>query len=195
MGNERVIVCIMGNQFEAFSLSRGGREDATTGSHGVEKESWEGKKEIIENARRSRSQLLKEIFTSRTADMVGNLIPGVDVVKLNIEAVVGKTISGEELSAKQRFTYTVIAGGITLAYALEFAGMRNEAITVRGLTATMAGIEFGPAFLKLAAEKAQDKYPKIAHILGKISKIVVKKEGLAERINAKLKKSFSWQPA
>lgn len=190
------IIRYMGNPLELSSFSKAEVEDSIAAKNEVKPESVEQRKEnIIERACRGRLNLLKDVFTSRTADIVGNLIPGVDVAKLNIEAVVGRTTSGEELSLKQRFTYTAIAGGITLAYALEFAGMRTEAITMRGLTATMASIEFGPEFLRLVIEKTRDKYPKLTHILEKISDIIAKNGGLAERINTKLKKSFSWQPS
>ena len=88
----------------------------------------ETRDQVIEHASEGRRNILKDIFTSRTADLIGNFIPGVDVPKMIGEAIAGKTVSGEGLSNRKRFDHVAIAGGIALAYGLGFAGIVHRQI-------------------------------------------------------------------
>lgn len=156
----------------------------------------EQRQEIVEAAQEKRRHLLKDIFTSRTADIAGNFIPGVDIPKMTIEAAIGKTVSGEKLSARQRFDYMAMAGGITLAYALEFAGMMGEAMTARSAIAVMSKMEFGPELLKEAGGRARSKFPKAANLLEKTGEFLAEKRDVAmKRFGEELRKGFlSLQP-
>ena len=127
----------------------------------------ENKAEVMERFGEGRRKIISDIFKSRTADLIGNWIPGVDAPKMLVEAARGKTSSGEILSGHKRFAQAAIGGGVASAYALELAGFLPEAMTVRGLAAAISKVEFGPEILKEAAERAKNKFPRIAHMLEK----------------------------
>lgn len=70
------------------------------------------RKEKIGEWQKKRAEKLKEILFSRTADVAGNYIPGLDVLKMTIEAVLGKTLSKRELSATERVLFVLSSAAI-----------------------------------------------------------------------------------
>ncbi len=147
------------------------RESAHTRREILEK-AGEGRRKLFENISASR---IKEIARSRTADIAGNLIPGIDIPKLFAEAWRGKTSSGEELSRRQRFAYTAVAGGISMAYALELSGLTGGALTARAAAGAIAKIELGPETLKEIAERSKKRFPKQAALLEKTANFLLDK--------------------
>ena len=148
------------------------------------------REQAIERAREVRRNLLKDIFTSRTADLIGNFVPGVDVPKMIGEAIAGKTVSGEGLSNRKRFDHVAIAGGIALAYGLGFAGMPAEASIARTAASILAKIEFGPEFLSEAAHLAADRFPNAAHLLDRTATFVGQKRDLLTTIGLEIHAAF-----
>lgn len=150
----------------------------------------ETRDQIIEQAGKRRQNLLKDVFTSRAADLIGNFIPGVDVPKMIGEAIAGKTVSGEGLSNRKRFDHVAIAGGIALAYGLGLAGMPAEASVARTAASILAKIEFGPEFLSEAAHMAADRFPDAAHLLGRTATFVEHKRDLLTAIAVHMRAAF-----
>ena len=70
------------------------------------------KKEKIREWQGKRAEKLKEILFSRTADVAGNYVPGIDVVKMTIEDVLGKTLSKREISATERTLFILSSAAI-----------------------------------------------------------------------------------
>lgn len=150
----------------------------------------ETRDQIVEQAGERRRNLLKDVFTSRTADLIGNFIPGVDVPKMLGEAIAGKTVSGEGLSSRKRFDHVAIAGGIALAYGLGLAGMPAEASVARTAASLLAKIEFGPEFLAEAAHMAADRFPNAAHLLDRTATFVGHQRDLLTAIGTELRAAF-----
>jgi hypothetical protein len=123
--------------------------------------------EIMESSRADRASLLGKIFNRQTADVAGNLIPGVDAIKLAAEAAVGKTFAGKELSGREQVDYAMIAGVLTVAYTLYFSGMHRESVKVRSLATAIATVELGPDIVRQVAAAAQGNFPRIASFLEK----------------------------
>src|SRR3989344_838965 len=180
----------MRSPFESFSAKPQG---ATTGREQVPSK-YELKQaeteRVMEDARGQRAEFFKKVITSRTADIAGNLVPGLDIAKMTTEAAFGKTSSGEKLGARQRMSYAAIAGGIGLAYALELSGMSAGAVTARSAAAALAGMEFSPEILKGVAEKAKEKYPKAAHILERVSDFAADKREIFTKIGRGVKETL-----
>lgn len=128
-------------------------------------ENQENKAEVMERFGEVHGKFISGVFKSRAADLIGNWIPGVDASKMLIEAARGKTSSGEFLSGHKRFAQAVIGGSVASAYALELTGFLPEAVAARSIAAAISKVEFGPEILKEAAERAKNKFPKIAHML------------------------------
>jgi hypothetical protein len=139
------------------------------------------KEKIFEGSRAERAKLLSKVFSRRTADVAGNLIPGIDVAKFTSEAIYGKTVAGKELSGRERINYAVIAGSIALAYALHFSGKNNEAITARAFASSVASIQMGPELLQAMALKAQERFPGVASLLQKSGEFLKDKGDLFEK--------------
>jgi hypothetical protein len=70
------------------------------------------RREKIGEWQRKRAERLKEILFSRTADIAGNYIPGIDVVKMTIEGAVGRTLSKRELSPVERTLFILSSAAI-----------------------------------------------------------------------------------
>lgn len=153
-------------------------------------EAAERKERIMGAFSERRRQLLKDVFTSRSADLIGNFIPGIDIPKMVTEAIVGKTISGEKLSRRKKFDLIAISGGISVAYALECVGMPIEALTVRSVAAALSKIEFGPEFLEEIAEKTKAKYPKTSELLGKTEEFLSDKREQTVAYARSVKEAF-----
>ena len=110
-----------------------------------------------------RRGLLREFLTDRAmpllrseaADTALNYVPGVDVIKLSIEAALAKTSSGKDLTGRDRLAYAAIAGSTLLSYALLSAGLRHEAVAARGSASAISTIKFGPGMLRHAAAAAK----------------------------------------
>gem|GEM_PF-5878580 len=119
--------------------------------------------EVLENARGERRKLLSGILESRAAkflkspaaDTALNYIPGVDIVKLSIEAALAKTSSGTNLSNRDRLVYAAIAGSTLLSYGLLLAGLKHEAIVARGSASSISAVKFGPGILRQGAAVAK----------------------------------------
>ncbi|KKW20816.1 MAG: hypothetical protein UY61_C0022G0013 [Candidatus Adlerbacteria bacterium GW2011_GWC1_50_9] len=79
-------------------------------------------REVMERHKRGRLELLRDFITSRTVDVAMNFMPGIDVPKLAIEGMLGKTLSNEKLTLRKRFDYMLISGGIALSYVLAVFG-------------------------------------------------------------------------
>ena len=78
-------------------------------------EDRENKAEIMERFREGRLKIVSDVFKSRTADLIGNWIPGVDAPKMLAEAARGKTSSGETLAGRKRLAHAVIGGRVASA--------------------------------------------------------------------------------
>ncbi|MBI3305093.1 hypothetical protein HYZ80_02105 [Candidatus Parcubacteria bacterium] len=150
----------------------------------------ETREQIIEHARAGRRNLLKEIFTSRTADLIGNFLPGIDVPKMIGEALRGETVSGEKLSSRHRFDHFAIAGATSLAYALEFAGLPAEAIAARAAAAVLSKVEYGPEFLAETARLAAERFPKTAHLLDRTATVAMRQRERFAGIGASVRAAF-----
>lgn len=74
------------------------------------------KHEIIEKAEKKRIDFLENILQSRLVDVVGNLIPGIDIAKMTNEIIEGKTSSGVKLKAIDRVAYLLMVTGIAVFY-------------------------------------------------------------------------------
>lgn len=121
----------------------------------------------MESSRAERAGLLGQIFNRRSADIAGNLIPGIDAIKIGAEAAVGKTFGGKELSGREQIDYAMIAGVLAVAYTLYLSGMHRESMKVRSAATMIASLELGPEIVRQAAEMAQEKFPRIASFLDK----------------------------
>ncbi|MBI2624174.1 hypothetical protein HYW67_01615 [Candidatus Parcubacteria bacterium] len=159
-------------------------------SDAIPEQRAETAEQIIEQASSGRRALLKDIFTSRAADLIGNFLPGVDVPKMIGEAIAGKTVSGEGLSRRKRLDHMAIAGGITLAYALGLAGLPAEASVARTAASILAKIELGPEFLAETAHMAASRFPKTSHLLERTASFVGHKRDLLTAIGTEVRAAF-----
>ncbi len=123
--------------------------------------------ETMERHKKGRLGLLKDMVTSRTIDIAANFVPGIDAPKLAIEGMLGKTLSNEKLTSRQRFDHMLIGGGIALSYALAAFGTPEAALAARSASSFIAKIEFGPEMMQEIAQKTKDKFPKPAAFLEK----------------------------
>lgn len=162
-------------------------------------ESAERREAVMEKAREGRIHLLgdisrsriKEMLTSKKADMTGDMVPVIDGFKMAIEAGVGKTSSGESLTGRRRVNHAIIAAGVTLAYALPLAGLYTEAASVRAAVWAVAGTEYGPEGLRAAAEKAREKFPKISHMMERTADFAEKKRDDAIEVIKRAREGLS----
>ncbi|OGZ96467.1 MAG: hypothetical protein A2847_00260 [Candidatus Sungbacteria bacterium RIFCSPHIGHO2_01_FULL_50_25] len=121
----------------------------------------------MERHKRRRLELLRDFITSRTVDVTLNFVPGIDVPKLAIEGMLGKTLSDEKLTSRRRFDYMLISGGIALSYALAVCVTPDTALAARGAVGVIANVEFGPEMMKDIASKTKEKFPKASAFLEK----------------------------
>jgi len=131
--------------------------------------------EVMERYERGRLKLLRDFITSRTVDVALNFVPGIDVPKLAIEGMLGKTLSNEKLTLRKRFDYMLISGGIALSYVLAVFGTPDAALAARGAAGIVANVEFGPEVMRDIAHRTKEKFPKASRFLEKTASYFVDK--------------------
>lgn len=136
----------------------------------------------VEAIRAERPGMMGKIFTRKTADIVGNLLPGIDVPKLLTEAAYGTTFAGKDLSAQERMSYAVIAGLVATAYALYFLGMPHEAKVARVTGATFSSIKFGPNILRETVALAKEKIPAMSPFIERSASFIEEKGAIVEEM-------------
>jgi hypothetical protein len=118
----------------------------------------EPRKEVIARWQGKRAEKLREILISRTVDTVGNYIPGIDVVKMTTEAVIGRTSSKKELPPVERIAYVLCS-----ALILGFYITGNPAIRL-GASAVFDVIML-PRMFKAVVGKIGDIVPQVGSLL------------------------------
>lgn len=135
------------------------------------------KREIIEKAEAERFDFLEDILKSRLADVAGNLIPGIDLVKMTNEAIEGKTSSGIELRTRDRMAYLLMVAGIAVFYLSFWAdrvgsmGVPDVCLGSRLGVAVIGAIEGLSLNQEMIAEqfqKAGARFPKVKELFSGI---------------------------
>lgn len=148
----------------------------------------------IEAVREERVGMIGKIFTRKTADVVGNLLPGIDVPKLLTEAAYGTTLAGKDLSMRERMDYAVIAGLVTTAYILYFSGMPHEAKIARVTGATFSSIKFGPNILRETLALAKEKIPAMSPFIERSSSFIEDKKAIVEEMAGNVEAFMATNP-
>ena len=107
----------------------------------------ESSAEICETSRQERLSLMTRILSSRLLDFLGNMMPGVDFLKMFHEAQVGATSGNRILTPQQRIDYVMVAAASVVAVCLEVAGETTGAVTAKAAAASMAAVRLGPDIL------------------------------------------------
>jgi hypothetical protein len=130
------------------------------------------KTEVIERFQGERASLLKEIIFSKTADNAANYIPGIDVVKMTIEGVLGKTLSKKDLSHTERILYILSSAAIAGFYITGDFRFRVGA-------SAAFDVVMLPKIYKDVADKVKEKSPKLGAILQSGEAFITRNTGKA----------------
>ena len=145
---------------EKIKFFRKEEKDREKGEGEVSLESLE-RREKIGEWQRKRAERLKEILFSRTADIAGNYIPGIDVVKMTIEGAVGRTLSKRELSPVERIL-SILSSAAILGFYL------TGDLRLRASASVMFDALMAPRIFEEIVSKIAVVAPGFAAILEKV---------------------------
>lgn len=126
------------------------------------------KTEVIEKFQEARADILTRIIFSKTADNAANYIPGVDVVKMTIEGVLGKTLSAKKLSHTERLLYILSSAAIAGFYLTGDMRLRLGA-------SAAFDVVMLPKIYHDVTDKTKERFPRLGAIIEQGEAIILKK--------------------
>ncbi len=138
-------------------------------------ESREQQAEIITEAQEARGGIAKNLLTSEIVSNGLDVLPFAGSGKMVVEAVYGGTLSGRELSGKDRIIHGAMGAGML---ALDFTGV-GEAIELGGKAIPLVE-KIGASLAEKGAIKGAAIFTKTAEFMGRHPELTAKAEAYAE---------------
>lgn len=129
----------------------------------------ESRKNISEKYFNGRLELLNSVLAARlkvAALRVADYTPGVGILKMGAESIVGKSAEGARLTKAERLQKGLIVFGNSIAGTLQVAGAPAEGLALG--SAALEGaekIEYILQKMEAKADELKEKHPKISSFL------------------------------